>query len=368
MKYTAITIASFTFTSVTAFFPGFPGYAPPKAAQSNFLSEQIEVGTMSLSPLGFGTLNLPLDKTQDDANALDVMKTARAKGVNFIDTAEAYGFGKSESLTSWAAEEAGFTIGAAGVEDGCYIATKFAPVPWRPGAESVVQACQASAQRLGVDSIDLYQIHWPDIIQPLKSIGIEKRKDEQYWDGLAQCYHQGLAKNVGVSNYGPTMIKRAHKALADRGVPLVSNQINFSLVRYQSSLETIKVCEELGIQVLAYFPLGNGLLAGKYDLNDKSTLPTFPKSITMKKYLKGSQTLLQEVQTIATANNVSCAQVSLNWIMKKGVIPIPGCRNGAHALDNFASLDFVLSEEEVERLDVASMNSMEFSSGGFELE
>eukprot|EP00957_Ditylum_brightwellii_P165302 12585708-Ditylum_brightwellii.AAC.1 len=157
MKYTAITIASFTFTSVTAFFPGFPGYAPPKAAQSNFLSEQIEVGTMSLSPLGFGTLNLPLDKTQDDANALDVMKTARAKGVNFIDTAEAYGFGKSESLTSWAAEEAGFTIGAAGVEDGCYIATKFAPVPWRPGAESVVQACQASAQRLGVDSIDLYQ-------------------------------------------------------------------------------------------------------------------------------------------------------------------------------------------------------------------
>ena len=78
------------------------------------------------------------------------------------------------------------------------MATKFAPVPWRPDANSVVDACKASAERLGVDTIPLYQIHFPDIIQPFKAFGLEKRKDELYWEGLAMCYEKGLAANVGV--------------------------------------------------------------------------------------------------------------------------------------------------------------------------
>ena len=82
------------------------------------------------------------------------------------------------------------------------VATKFAPVPWRQNADDVVAACKASRERLGVEQIDLYQIHFPDIIQPLKSFGLERRKDEEYWEGLARCYELGLAANVGVCVVG----------------------------------------------------------------------------------------------------------------------------------------------------------------------
>ena len=78
------------------------------------------------------------------------------------------------------------------------IATKFTPSPWRNSVESVVKACEDSRQRLGVDQIDLYQLHMPDIVQPLKAFGLGRNKDEIYWEGLAECYNRGLVKNVGV--------------------------------------------------------------------------------------------------------------------------------------------------------------------------
>jgi len=106
------------------------------------------------------------------------------------------GFGVSEKQTRWAAEQAGVSIGCGSGE--LAVATKFAPVPWRSDADSVVEACRQSAERLGVSQIPLYQIHFPDIIQPLKAFGVERRKDELYWEGLARCYEQGLVANVGV--------------------------------------------------------------------------------------------------------------------------------------------------------------------------
>jgi pyridoxine 4-dehydrogenase len=78
------------------------------------------------------------------------------------------------------------------------IATKFTPSPWRNTKESVVKACEDSRRRLGVDQIDLYQLHMPDIVQPLKGFGLTSNKDEMYWEGLAECYNRGLVKNVGV--------------------------------------------------------------------------------------------------------------------------------------------------------------------------
>ena len=168
------------------------------------------------------------------------------------------------------------------------VATKFAPVPWRRESQDVVKACKASAERLGVSSIDLYQIHWPDIIQPLKGLGIEEKKDQMYWDGIAECYHQGLVKNIGVSNYGPRILERAHEALSARGVPIASNQINFSLLYRKSGSEaTVDKCKELGIQPIGYFPLANGLLAGKYDA---ASPPKGLKGMTLKKYLQGGVT------------------------------------------------------------------------------
>jgi pyridoxine 4-dehydrogenase len=131
------------------------------------------------------------------------------------------------------------------------------------------------------------QIHWPDIIQPFKGLGIEEVKDERYWDGIAECYKRGLIKNVGVSNYGAELLERAHSSLAARGVPIASNQINYSLMYRKSGAQaTVDKGRELGVQTIGYFPLANGLLAGQYG---PDSMPKFPKSLTMKKYIEGGQ-------------------------------------------------------------------------------
>lgn len=327
------------------------------------LCKRVDVGTLSVSPMGLGTLNLPLDKEVDD-ESFDVLKTASDCGINFVDTAEAYGFGKSETLLKNACDSAGLTIGSDTSTGVVAAATKFAPVPWRTEPQTVVDACKASASRLGVDQIPLYQIHFPDIIQPLKAFGRETRKDELYWEGLAECYQSGLAANVGVSNYGPETLLRAQDALSKKGVPIVSNQINLSLLRYRSSQKTLEVCDELGIKVLAYFPLANGLLAGKYSVD---TPPAFPKSLTMKKYYEEAEPVLRIMRRIATEREKTVAQVAINWVMMKGAIPIPGARSSQMARDNFGAMGWALSPEEVAELEFASAKSGEFSSGGFEL-
>jgi len=235
------------------------------SSQPSPIRERVDLGNLSVSPMGLGSLNLPLDKEEDEETT-EVMKVAKECGVNLVDTAEAYGFGKSESLLKSACQGAGLSIGTDNDSNVIAAATKFAPVPWRTESQKVVEACMASASRLGVEQIPLYQIHWPDLIQPLKAFGRENRKDELYWEGLAECYNSGLAANVGVSNYGPETILRAQEALSKKGVTIASNQINFSLMQYRSSEKTLQVCEDLGIKVLSYFPLANGLLAGAWVL------------------------------------------------------------------------------------------------------
>jgi len=328
------------------------------------LCKRVDVGTLSVSPMGLGTLNLPLDKEIDDETS-SVLKIASECGINFVDTAEAYGFGKSETLLKNACDSADLTIGSDATQPGTIAAaTKFAPVPWRTESQTVVDACKASALRLGIEQIPLYQIHWPDLIQPLKAFGRENRKDELYWEGLAECYRSGLAANVGVSNYGPETLLRAQEALSKKGVTIVSNQINLSLLRYRSSEQTLKVCDELGIKVLAYFPLANGLLAGKYSVD---TPPSFPKSLTMKKYYEDAEPLLVVLRRIASERNKTVAQVAINWVMMKGAIPIPGARNSKMARDNFGSMGWALSPEEVLELEMMASKTGEFSNGGFEL-
>eukprot|EP00585_Thalassiosira_rotula_P002783 CAMPEP_0196148396 /NCGR_PEP_ID=MMETSP0910-20130528/27637_1 /TAXON_ID=49265 /ORGANISM="Thalassiosira rotula, Strain GSO102" /LENGTH=363 /DNA_ID=CAMNT_0041411087 /DNA_START=95 /DNA_END=1183 /DNA_ORIENTATION=+ len=328
--------------------PSFPGLISGGNTPAP-LQKRIQLGTLSVSPMGLGTLNLPINKEIDDETT-QVLKTASELGINFADTAEAYGFGKSETMTRNCLRDANLEVG----DNGMNIATKFAPVPWRPDGSSVVEACKASAERLGVEKIPLYQIHWPDIIQPFKSFGYENRKDELFWDGLAECYLSGLVENVGVSNYGPETLLRASDALSKRGVPITSNQINLSLARYRSSEATLKICDELGIKVLAYFPLANGLLAGKYSVE---TPPSWPKSITMKKYYEGTAPILNALKDIAEKRQKTVPQVAINWTMMKGAIPIPGARNVDMARDNFGAMGWALTEDEVFQLEAASAAS-----------
>merc|ERR1711966_456487 len=178
-----------------------------------------------------------------------------------VKTAMGMGWGETETMIAQMLKDADISDDVLRP----VVATKFTPSPWRSSAKSVVEACEASRERLGVDSIDLYQVHMPDIVKSLRFMGIDESYDEEYWEGIAECYHRGLVKNVGVSNYGPTLVTKCHDALAKRGVPLASNQIAYSLIgRHNGAQETVDRCAELGVKVLAYYPYAMGLLTGKY--------------------------------------------------------------------------------------------------------
>jgi len=221
------------------------------------LTSYIPVSTFHLFNLSVTTLeNLELQT---------LVRGAYNENAAFFDTAERYGshikaavglgWGETESLLQKLLREE--TKNGKNSEQKLEptVATKFTPSPWRNTVQSVVDACEESRKRLGVEQIDLYQLHMPDIVQPLKRFGIGSNKDEIYWEGLAECYKRGLVKNVGVCNYGPTLLSKCQEALAKHSVPLASNQIAYSLIgRHNGSQETVDKCNELGIKVLAYYP------------------------------------------------------------------------------------------------------------------
>jgi hypothetical protein len=176
-------------------------------------------GKITLPPLGLGawawgdTLFWGYDK-QKDSELREVFDFAVENNLAFFDTAELYGLGRSESLLGQF-RDASKPDDAAKVS----IATKFAALPWRTKREDVVKACKASVKRLGGKPIDIYQIHFPNAWA-----------NANYWDGLADCYDAGLVRAVGVSNYGSDALRATHAALAKRGVPLATNQIQMSLL------------------------------------------------------------------------------------------------------------------------------------------
>jgi aryl-alcohol dehydrogenase-like predicted oxidoreductase len=134
------------------------------------------------------------------------------------------------------------------------VATKFAPLPHRflDGRKAVSKALRGSLERLGTDSADLYQLHWPGFFA-----------DADFWDGLADAYDSGLVRAVGVSNYSEKRLREVHKALAARGVPLATNQVQYSLLHRTPEKGVLQACDELGVKILAYSPLAQGCLTGR---------------------------------------------------------------------------------------------------------
>jgi pyridoxine 4-dehydrogenase len=230
-------------------------------------------------------------------------------------------------------------------EEKIQIATKFAPFPWCTKPTDVVKACQKSLARLGRPSIDLYQIHWPNAYC-----------NAEYWDGLAMAYGQGLVKAVGVSNYGVDATRACHAALAKRDIPLATNQIQMSLL-YQWPLKNglLAACDDLGVQVLSYSPLGLGMLAGKYTADN---LPSGPRKKIYQNLMTTPDytTLLATMTEIAAGHGEGAtqAQVALNWNRAKGTIPIPGARTVNQIRGNYGALDWTLSADEVKVLDAAA--------------
>ena len=256
------------------------------------------------------------------------------EGIRFIDTAEVYGRGLSERLLGRFVKE---------TEQPVLIATKFFPWPWRLDKGAVRRALQASLARLSVESVDLYQIHWPN---PLLG-------DDRLMEGLAECVKSGWTRTVGVSNFGQSRMVAAYSSLARHNVPLASNQVPYSLLNRTVEKDgTLARCKELGIRLIAYSPIEKGLLTGKYSADNP---PPGSRARRYTRILPRIGPLLKLMTEIGQDHGgKSNTQVALNWLISKGTLPIPGAKDGAQAHENAGALGWHLTEDEVARLDESS--------------
>lgn len=373
--------------------PSLSSYSSP-ASRHAALHDRTTIGTLDVPQLGIGTIAWTPEDEADIDRFAEVSRVATAEGLDLFDTAERYG-AKGSALIPAALAAVGLPVDNSYLggdtetrlgewASGSTVATKFAPTPWRGDASSVVAACRGSAARLGRESVDLMQVHMPDVIQPFAPFGMESRREEAHWDGLVECYRSGLAKNVGVSNYGPTLLRRCHEYLDARGVPLASNQIHFSLLyRRQGSLATVEACKARGVACLAYYPLAMGLLTGKLtpsSLRGRTDL----RSRELLRYLEGGtgggfpntagdipapgmRPLLAALQQVAARHGKTPAQVSLNWVICKGAIPVAGATSIEHLRDNAGALGWRLNDEDIALLDAAAdALPFEFRGSGFQ--
>ena len=280
------------------------------------------------------------DYTRDDI--AQAYKACLDAGLYFFDTAEMYGSGESERILGKCAREDGRPV---------IIASKFAPLPNRLSARSLFKALDASLERLNVQTIDLYQIHWPYTL-----IGVDA-----LMDALAEAVRSGKVRAVGVSNYGADLMRRAHARLARYDIPLASNQVHYSLLyRKPEKNGVLDACRELNVALIAYSPLEQGLLTGKYRVvAGQSISVTGPRRFT--RAFRTSQRsklepLLGTMENIAKAHSKTIGQVALNWLLSKDecVIPIPGAKNVRQATENAGAIGWRLTSEEFKQIELAS--------------
>eukprot|EP00640_Fibrocapsa_japonica_P001559 CAMPEP_0113944682 /NCGR_PEP_ID=MMETSP1339-20121228/35665_1 /TAXON_ID=94617 /ORGANISM="Fibrocapsa japonica" /LENGTH=384 /DNA_ID=CAMNT_0000949969 /DNA_START=32 /DNA_END=1186 /DNA_ORIENTATION=+ /assembly_acc=CAM_ASM_000762 len=332
------------------FTSGIPCASQSRNYMQAMITDEIEMAGIKTSVLGVGawawgdSLYWGYEKNDKaDDELAETFKECLAQGVTLFDTAEVYGFGRSEMLCGQFQKQAATEGGSESPSEGqALLATKFAPLPFRLGHKAVVDACKKSLERMGTESMALYQLHWPGVWQ-----------NEQYWDGLADCVDQGLVQAVGVSNYGAVAVKKAHKKLAARGVKLASNQVQYSLLyRDIESNGVLRACQDLDVKILAYSPIAQGILTGKYS---EGNLPSGPRRRIFEKAFPKVSPLISELKKIGEENGgKSPSQVALNWCISKGAIPIPGARSVAQAAENAGALGWRLTKDEISRLDIIS--------------
>lgn len=270
----------------------------------------------------------------DDLRA--AFAAAIAGGGRFFDTAEVYGMGRSERFL-------GQFIHERGLEKEVIVATKFFPFPWRFSRQQLLAALRRSLQRLGLDRVDLYQLHWPSPPVPV----------ERWAEALADTVEAGLTRAVGVSNYNADQLRAAHAVLAKRGIPLASNQVHYSLLHRAPERDgVLAACRDLGVTLIAYSPLAKGVLTGKY--TPEHPLPGL-RGRLYNRHLAELQPLLTRLREIGAAHGGKTpAQVALNWLICQGTVPIPGAKNARQVESNLGALGWRLTADEVATLTALS--------------
>jgi aryl-alcohol dehydrogenase-like predicted oxidoreductase len=264
------------------------------------------------------------------------LEMSLAAGVNLFDTAAMYSGGASERR-----------LGELAQGRDVLVASKF-PGGFRFRAEGFPDELEASLTRLKRSTIDLYQHHFP-----ARRLSITKLMER-----LADAVEAGKVRAVGVSNYSADQMREAHAALAERGVPLASNQVEYSLLNRQPEVNgVLDACRELGVTLIAYTPLAGGLLTGKYTATNRPggffrrVLPRYHR-----KALDAMQPVIGLLSEIGDRYSKTPSQVALRWLIENPVVlPIPGAKNGAQATGNAGALSFSLTPEEVDAIGHATL-------------
>jgi aryl-alcohol dehydrogenase-like predicted oxidoreductase len=307
---------------------------------------------LSISPIGLGCWQFSEGHglaggywpalSQQTVN--QIVATSLAAGINWFDTAEVYGGGRSEVALARA-------LMAAGKKNGdVIVATK-----WWPAGRTARNIRATIGKRLAClapFSIDLYQIHQPFALAPTAAL----------MRAMADLVAEGRIRTVGVSNYSAAKMRAAHRTLAARGIPLVSNQVRYSLLNRRIEKNgTLQAAKELGITIIAYSPLAQGVLSGKYH-RDPAMIRSRPgprkwMGAFRRRGLERSRALVAALEEIGRAHSGTPSQVALNWLLSfhgESVVVIPGATSVVQAAENAAAMGFTLSAIELKKLDEIS--------------
>lgn len=310
---------------------------------------QLGASGIRVSPIGLGCWQfsggkglvggyweaLPMERIRE------IVATSLAGGVNWFDTAEAYGGGVSEQALSAALNALGRTPGDV------VVATKWWPI--LRTARSITRTIDQRLARLGGFPIDLHQIHSPLSFSTVKA----------EMAAMAELVEEGKIRAVGVSNFSADMMRRAYAALASRGIPLASNQIHYSLLHRRADTNgVIQAAKELQVSIIAYSPLAQGILTGRHH-EDPTLIRTRPgprkrMSAFRSRGLERSRPLVDALREIGRTHGATPGQVALSWLLGfhgETVVVIPGASRIHQAEENLGALHVILGEEELDRLD-----------------
>ena len=302
-----------------------------------------KLGDLEVSVIGYGAWGIggaPFWKNEGDKKSIDSIKASFDQGINIFDTAPVYGFGHSEELIGKALKP---------VREKVTIATKcglrwdkesLSALRKDASRKSILEEIDQSLKRLGTDWIDLYQVHWPDV----------ETSHQETMEALLEIQEQGKICSIGVSNYSAAQIKECSQY-----AKIISLQPEYSLLAREIEKETVPLCIENNIGIIAYSPLSSGVLTGKYDKNTKfkdwrgkGIIGTFAGEGYTKNISK-----VDMLKVIALEEGKTCGQVAINWVLRQPGLTtaLVGVKNPVQMEENLKSIGWQPSKENCEKIE-----------------